>query len=277
MSFTQDEQRYIDFLLDVIQKPQSAFTFPEIANSENRSLDEIKKSYATINEWVADKLFGASANKTERKPKLNKLVEIQNSPSVCNEVEFLRQIYGKNFAERRRGFVSTDSRSANDAFWEWVQKCKDIKNWKIQHLSDDELRQKYENGEFGFGNFRAFYEWYKKHSKDGKCEYCGTSKENLKRLLKSKDDDDEINFKKPLYAKKTSFTAELQIEKKNPNQPYRPDNCVLACAFCNNAKSDWVSHDNFANFFAEPIKKFLDKLLDDVKKGENSNEMPPCN
>lgn len=158
---------------------------------------------------------------------------------------------------------------------------KEFEKWINKNgisLNEKDLKREFESGKFGFGNCVKFYKWYKKQyeKQNGKCEYCGTSKENLKRLLKSKDDNDEKNFKKLFYAKKTSFTAEFQIEKKNPNQPYYPDNCVLACAFCNNAKSDWLNHNNF-KLFGDYIKNFIDKLISDLDKYEKLNEMPPSN
>ena len=37
----------------------------------------------------------------------------------------------------------------------------------------------------------------------------------------------------------------LEVDRKDNNRGYEIDNCVLACAICNNAKSDKFSYDEF--------------------------------
>ena len=59
-----------------------------------------------------------------------------------------------------------------------------------------------------------------------------------------------------ISSKKQSFSGELQIERKNPNEDYSADNCEFACVICNNAKSDMISADNFTKFFVPGIKKY---------------------
>ena len=105
-------------------------------------------------------------------------------------------------------------------------------------------------------------------SQPKECYYCGTTQVQLNKLFK-KNDTDESEWDKTLYSKKTGFTAELQVEKLNPNKPYNESNCKLACAFCNNAKSDMVNADNFKKFAENHIKPLLDGFLGGV-----SNEMP---
>lgn len=113
-----------------------------------------------------------------------------------------------------------------------------------------------EEREFGFGSFTKFYEWY--DAQEPKCHYCGTTESNLKKLFKEKDDESEKE-KKPLYSKKRSFTATLQVDRKNSDEGYNEKNCVLACAFCNNAKSDMVRYKDL-EFFKEHFKEFVQKF-----------------
>ncbi len=99
----------------------------------------------------------------------------------------------------------------------------------------------------GFGSFKAFYEWFL--AQKDKCHYCGTSQDELKRLF----DKGAISSKK--------FSATLHIERKNANKGYNAQNCVLACALCNNAKSDMISEPNFQKYFANSVKEFVNDLL----------------
>ncbi len=99
----------------------------------------------------------------------------------------------------------------------------------------------------GFGGFKAFYEWY--ITQEPKCHYCGTTQGELKRLF-----DDELVLS-------SKFNATLHIEQKIPKQGYNKDNRVLACALCNNAKSDMISDDNFQKYFKKSMREFIEDLL----------------
>lgn len=109
--------------------------------------------------------------------------------------------------------------------------------------SSDEKRKK------GFGSFEAFYKWYAVQG--NKCYYCHSTQKELDRLF----DDELVSSKK--------FGATLHIERKHPDKGYAPQNCVLACSLCNNAKSDMISAENFEGYFGEPIRKFISDLLND--------------
>ncbi len=115
-----------------------------------------------------------------------------------------------------------------------------------------------------FNDFMNFYRWYKNQPEkqvNGKtekiCHYCGTTESNLKKLFKISDNDKG----KPLYSKKPSFTATLQVDRKDSYKGYNGDNCVLACALCNNAKSDMINYDNFKTYFKKSMQSFIEDLL----------------
>lgn len=99
----------------------------------------------------------------------------------------------------------------------------------------------------GFKSFANFYKWYS--SQEQKCHYCGTSQDELKRLFD----------KKALSSSK--FSSTLHIEQKRAKKGYTADNCVLACALCNNAKSDMINEANFQKYFANSVKEFVNDLL----------------
>lgn len=158
---------------------------------------------------------------------------------------------------------------------ERAQEIKDSPEYKALKESIASLKSIY-NGierrckeykiENGFNDFVNFYRWYANQieNKGNKCHYCGTTESNLKKLFKINDNDKD----KPLYSKKISFTATLQIDRKNPDEGYNGDNCVLACAFCNNAKSDMVKGkglDFFKKHFKEFVRKFYTYLDSTIK------------
>lgn len=70
------------------------------------------------------------------------------------------------------------------------------------------------------------------YERDGtKCHYCGI------------DEKDFIRIWKPFYGGKRGW--KLEVDRKNNKLGHEIENCVLACALCNNAKSDKFEYDEF--------------------------------
>lgn len=70
------------------------------------------------------------------------------------------------------------------------------------------------------------------YDKDGpKCHYCGI------------EEEDFIPVWGAFYGGRRG--AVLEVDRKDSNQGYYIDNCVLACAVCNNAKSDKFTYEEF--------------------------------
>lgn len=116
-----------------------------------------------------------------------------------------------------------------------------------------------------FGDdFEAFFAWWcDKTPEDGirKCCYCEVDEDTVRAAF-AKDEKDKC----VISSKKRSFSGELQIERKNPNEDYSADNCEFACVICNNAKSDMISADNFTKFFVPGIKKYWKHIEEEIKK-----------
>lgn len=66
------------------------------------------------------------------------------------------------------------------------------------------------------------------------CEYCEMPIVKLRQLIDSGK----------IY-KKNERGWNLEIDRKNPNQEYSDDNCVAACYWCNNAKTDEFTAEEF--------------------------------
>jgi len=121
-----------------------------------------------------------------------------------------------------------------------IQKIKD----RYNSILNREVKHEFEN-------FREFYIWFTNQKNE--CCYCQTSQEDLKKLF-------EQNV---LTSKK--FNATLHIERFDSTKSYNPDNCALACAICNNAKSDFVSKEDFEKFFVPAIQNYLNQKIGELK------------
>jgi hypothetical protein len=107
-----------------------------------------------------------------------------------------------------------------------------------------------------YGMFSAFYKWYSK----GVCDYCGISQSVVKKIveegwLKSR------RFPRPgvKAVRGENRGLSIEIDKMNPAVGYLKTNCLLACYFCNNDKSD-VFDDKQYRLFAGNRKGFLENL-----------------
>ena len=121
---------------------------------------------------------------------------------------------------------------------------------EIQNARNIFKRKKYtssgkENVDFEFKDFREFYSWYTAQLRV--CGYCGIEEIILKDLY----DSDILSTKR-----KRGRTLEIE-RKDSKNNKYSPDNCILACYFCNNHKSDIISEEDHRKYFAKDIEQYL--------------------
>jgi len=115
-------------------------------------------------------------------------------------------------------------------------------------------RRENKNGFLGYEDFKLWYE-----SQEKVCVYCGITEQSCQKivatgLLKSK--------RFPINGKAARGKARgmwLEVDRKNPKKKYSRDNCVLACYFCNNDKSDVFSYENY-KLFRENRGQFLNSL-----------------
>lgn len=84
-------------------------------------------------------------------------------------------------------------------------------------------------------DFNVYKEWYFKMETDKKCEYCNITEVEINQLWE-KDE----NLTKRNRGKK------LELDRKQPNLEYDDlNNIVYACYWCNNAKTDTFTHEEF--------------------------------
>ncbi|MGM0579765.1 MAG: hypothetical protein ACQETL_03740 [Bacteroidota bacterium] len=117
------------------------------------------------------------------------------------------------------------------------------------------LHAKYFNKSRGelFSNSEEFMKWYKEQGE--KCNYCEVSQKDLFRIVDKRNGNLTLNQK----TKRSKGT--LEIEKLDPSEGYTYENSVLACPFCNNAKSNLISETDWKEFFVPAMKKYLNQIL----------------
>lgn len=83
--------------------------------------------------------------------------------------------------------------------------------------------------------FSAFQSWLT--SQDKKCFYCGITEEQIQKLL-----DRNLLTTKRLATR----GRKLELDRKQSELSYdNLDNIVLSCYWCNNAKTDTFTHEEF--------------------------------
>ena len=149
------------------------------------------------------------------------------------------EIFGANDSEK---FQKLDKLETSEEVRAEIDKINTI--FQNQFSSNKDRKE-------GFNNdFKAFY----KHlfggfeSSEPKCYYCEITQSELKAI-----------FDKELISS-DKFNATLHIERLKPKEPYSTENCVLACALCNNAKSDMIGADEYKKFFKTAMQNFLTQL-----------------
>lgn len=113
-----------------------------------------------------------------------------------------------------------------------------------------------------FTSFEDFLTWYYKENKV--CHYCGLTEIQsqeivIKGLLKSN------RFpQNGVTGRGKARGMWLEVDRIKPKDPYSEHNCVLACYFCNNDKSDVFDGEDYKLFFQNRYE-FLTRLLDKNK------------
>ena len=91
-----------------------------------------------------------------------------------------------------------------------------------------------------------FIEWYKNEPQE--CHYCRTTH------------DDMVLFYNMQESKRSKTRGRtLEIDRKTDDK-YSANNCVLCCYWCNNAKSDVFSYEEFINIGKAIGKTIKEKI-----------------
>jgi hypothetical protein len=164
-----------------------------------------------------------------------------------NQFIWLAHVENRSFAD-----ISKELNVSRDLLSQWELSLKP--QWKV--IAD--IKKIYSAKEIK-EEFRVFYEWFKEIEKDKKCFYCGITEEKIKALF-----DKNILFTKRTRGKK------LELDRKDPNPDYNDkNNIVFACYWCNNAKTDTFTADEFKDV-GEVFRKIWEKRLSLITNNENN-------
>ncbi len=84
-------------------------------------------------------------------------------------------------------------------------------------------------------DFNTYKEWYLKMETDKKCEYCKITENEINQLWEK---DENLT--------KRNRGRKLELDRKQPDLEYENlNNIVYACYWCNNAKTDTFTHEEF--------------------------------
>lgn len=145
-------------------------------------------------------------------------------------------------------------------YWQQEYSYDRIKGMTIKEIQESIVRLEEENKELLQELEKKYIEKFPKIFskkdfeellKNEECYYCGITIDKLERLAD----------KKKLF-NKTNRGWSLEIDRKKPNYEYSKDNCVMACYWCNNAKTDEFNDEEF-KVIGKEIAKIWEKRLEE--------------
>jgi len=120
--------------------------------------------------------------------------------------------------------------------------------YKDELIELKRIRQLYHNKKglknFDFLNFNAFYRWYLAQLKEqqGYCYYCKTDEGLIAEFIDKKKE----------FIKRPNRGKHLEVERRDAKSNiYNAENCVLACYFCNNDKSDILNEEEYFEYLKD--------------------------
>jgi len=191
---------------------------------------------------------------------INKRIEMTTTEEKYFELCYSKRIHEFSKIDAEKGWQSGEAK----------ERYKSLNNYYIEQIGIDkerldELRERFkkfndlytnyfnEDRRTMFQDYNGFMDWYEKQ-KDC-CHYCEITKTELSKIVERRGGNLTLNGK----TKRSKGT--LEIEKLEPNKGYTFLNTVLACPFCNNAKSNLISEKDWKCYFKPVMKKYLQSQL----------------
>jgi len=168
---------------------------------------------------------------------------------VLNETDFIEENF-KNFSLSLE-FVNR----VTGQYYQWLPKDK-LEGFKEKEMTVEmvfEMLSKYPDS-LADTWFESYFQQFQKQFpepdfnriiKVDKCEYCGITLVDIEHLAEAQQ-----------IHKKYERGYTMEIDRKDANLEYTAQNCVAACYWCNNAKTDEFTAEEF-----KPIGQLIGKTL----------------
>jgi hypothetical protein len=148
--------------------------------------------------------------------------KFKSNPELEEKYLFARQLSKDEMIIEYKG-VSLKVKYVDDLFKEWYNNNDILIEYKEIFRT---------NRFISFEDFLSFYN----NDKERQCYYCGLTESMIESLIE----------KNKIYTKRLLIRGrKLEVDKRNPNGKYDKENMVLCCYWCNNAKSDEFSFEEF--------------------------------
>lgn len=118
------------------------------------------------------------------------------------------------------------------------------------------------NEKDAFGNFESFFNWYNQQEKI--CHYCGLSEAESQEIVMTSLLTSNRFPKDGKSGRGQGRGIWLEVDRIKPKESYSKENCVLACYFCNNDKSDVFDGDEYKKFMSNRVE-YLKELINKRK------------
>lgn len=131
-----------------------------------------------------------------------------------------------------------------------------VKEWEKTFKSDLKKIENHYHSKLCELPLHKFIEFYGPNDqRTRKCEYCSISELDIKQL----DLKDQI-FTKRFYSRGST----MEVDKRDPNKNYEISNLVMSCYWCNNAKTDEFTEEEFL-VIAKGIRGVWENRLKSIK------------
>lgn len=107
-----------------------------------------------------------------------------------------------------------------------------------------------------------FIEWFDQDKFDKGCCYCGTTNETSLKIFEA-----QMNNIRHNATRGGKRMRRLELERRDPNEPYdNLSNLDWACYWCNNAKSNFFTENEFKEGISIAIKSVIDQISKEIDK-----------
>lgn len=186
----------------------------------------------------------------------DKFIHSANEPSVSLK-EFLQYNVNEKLLEKYRKSYSMGTQQKIEK-----RNIAEIDNYLSEWFKNkvrlreyyNEYKEEIENNKNSL-TLAKFKEFFGDNDHDRQCHYCGITEEIIKQMIEKS----EIKTKRLITRGRT-----MEVDRINPYGDYSENNIILSCYWCNNAKSDEFTYEEFKENIAPRIRDIWIKRFGDI-------------